>query len=323
MALFIDLKNLGIEGSYTLDTVKKIPDSAFPVLNSSSQLIVSATERAQLFLGDIVTHGSYGDIRSAARVKNGKSESVLVKSPRLPEMNLKLEAIVQFISRSCLEKQNIPWAIPQIYDIYQYKGRMSFSMEKIKGQYLHEWFLKTKEPDLDFYKIMIQLCIILSILHNCLELDHRDLKSDNLFIRHEPCSIQFKHESTVYIIAYTFQVALLDFGFACVGDHIGLGTEVLPLLDPCPKEGRDLFHFLISVLSIDTIRKRLSVKTLEQIDLWLGSKFASMAKRFANTTETWVHLVTSKAEFRSLTSSPRRVLHDIITKKPELFFVSP
>jgi hypothetical protein len=87
-------------------------------------------ERAQLFLGDIVTHGSYGDIRSAARVKNGKSEAVLVKSPRLPEMNLKMEAIVQYISRACLEKQNIPWAIPQIYDIYQYKGRMSFSIEK-------------------------------------------------------------------------------------------------------------------------------------------------------------------------------------------------
>ena len=160
--MILDLQNLGIEGTYTLDTVKQIPDSAFPVLNSSSQLIASATERAQLFLGDIVTHGSYGDIRSAARVKNGKSESVLVKSPRLPEMNLKLEGIVQSISRSCLEKQNIPWAIPQIYDIYQYKGRMSFTMEKIKGQYLHEWFLKTKEPDLDFYKIMIQLCIVLT-----------------------------------------------------------------------------------------------------------------------------------------------------------------
>ena len=115
----IDLKNLGIEGIYTLDTVKKIPDSAFPTLNASSQLIANSEERTQLFLGDIITHGSYGDIRSAARVKNGKSETVLVKSPRLAEMNLKMEGIVQYISRTCLEKQNIPWAIPAVYDIYQ------------------------------------------------------------------------------------------------------------------------------------------------------------------------------------------------------------
>jgi serine/threonine protein kinase len=322
--MILDLKKLGIEGTYTLDTMKQIPDSAFPVLNGSSQLIYEGgNERAHLFLGDILTHGAYGDIRSASRVKNGKSETVLVKSPRLPEMNLKMEAIVQTISRGCLEKQNISWAIPEIYDIYQYKGKMSFSMEKIKGQYLHEWFLKTKEPDLDFYKTMIQLCIILSILHNCLELDHRDLKSDNLFIRNESCSLQFKHELNTYIVACPFQVALLDFGFACVGDHLGLGTEVLPVLDPCPKEGRDLFHFLISVLSIETIRKRLSTKTLDQIDLWLGNKYASLAKRFANTTETWVHLVTSKTEFRSQTSSPYRVLQDIVTKNPELFFLSP
>ena len=170
---------------------------------------------------------------------------------------------------------------------------------------------------------MVQLSITLCILHNCLELDHRDLKSDNLFIRSEPCSLQFQQNSSTYIFRSPFQVALLDFGFACIGNHIGLGTEVLPALDPCPKEGRDLFHFLISVLSIDTIRKRLSVKTLEQIDLWLGNKYASLAKRFGNTTETWVHLVTSKAEFRSETSSPQKVLHDILTKNPELFFVSP
>lgn len=319
----IDLNDLGIEGTYTLDTLKKIPDTAFPVLNHNSQLIlINGTERAQLFLGDHITNGSYGDIRAAARLKNGKTESILVKSPRLSEMNLKLEGIVQFMSRACLEKQSIPWAIPKVYDIYQYKGKMSFTMEKIKGQYLYEWFAKTKEPDLDFYRILTQLCIILCILHNCLELDHRDLKSDNLFIRNEPCLLQFKQDTSIYSLKSPFQVALLDFGFACLGDHIGLGTEVLPLLDPCPKEGRDLFHFLISVLSIDTIHKRLSTKTLEQIDLWLGNKYSSLAKRFANVKESWVHLVTSNSEFRSVTSSARHVLHDIVTKNPELFLVS-
>ena len=96
----------------------------------------------------------------------------------------------------------------------------------------------------------------------------------------------------------------------------------MPALDPCPKEGRDLFHFLISVLSIETIRKRLSQSTLDQIDLWLGSKYASMAKRFAHEKKPWVYLVTSNADFRSLTSSARRVLNDIVTKNPELFLVT-
>jgi hypothetical protein len=323
MSALLDLKELGIEGTYTLDTVKTIPDSAFPILNSRSQLILGTIERAQLFLGDILTHGSFGDIRVADRVKNGKTDHILIKSSRLPEMNLKLEGIVQYLSRTCMIKHNMPWAIPTIYDIYQYKGRMSFTMEYIHGKYLHEWFQKTKEPDLDFYRIMTQLCIMLCILHNCLEMDHRDLKSDNLFLRNEPCSLQFQQDSSVYIFQCPFQLSILDFGFACLGNHIGLGTEVLPALDPCPKEGRDLFHFLVSVLSIESIRKRLSPSTLDQIDSWLGTKYASMAKRFANAKEPWVYLISSSAEFRSVTSSARRVFHDIVTKHPELFFVSP
>ena len=318
----IELKELGIEGSYTLDTVNKISDTVFPVLNGYSQLVFGSTERVQLFIGEYVTHGSYGDIRKAERVKFGKKMNILVKSPRLTEMNLKLEGIVQYLSHVCLKKQNMPWAIPAVYDIYQYKGRMSFTMEEVHGQYLHDWFSKTKEPDLDFYRIMIQLSITLCILHNCLQLDHRDLKSDNIFIKSEPSSLQFQQESSTYVFQSPFQVTLLDFGFACVGHHIALGTEVLPALDPCPKEGRDLFHLLLSVLSIETIRKRLSQSTLDQIDHWLGVKYASMAKRFANEKEPWVYLVTSNAEFRSLTSSARRVLQDIVTKKPELFLIS-
>jgi hypothetical protein len=78
-----------------------------------------------------------------------------------------------------------------------------------------------------------------------------------------------------------------------------------------------------SVLSIESIRKRLSPSTLDQIDSWLGTKYASMAKRFANAKEPWVYLISSSAEFRSVTSSARRVFHDIVTKHPELFFVSP
>ena len=230
----IDLKKLGIEGTYTLDTVKNIPDSAFPVLNGHSQLVFGSTERVQLFIGDYVTHGSYGDIRKADRVKLGKKMNVLVKSPRLPEMNLKLEGIVQHLSHICLEKQNMPWAIPAIYDIYQYKGRLSFTMEEVHGQYLHDWFSKTKEPDLDFYRIMVQLSITLCILHNCLELDHRDLKSDNIFIRAEPSSIQFKQDSSIYIFQSPIPSCTLRFRFCLYRKSYRLRNRSIAGARPLP-----------------------------------------------------------------------------------------
>ena len=56
----IDLKKLGIEGTYTLDTVKNIPDSAFPVLNGYSQLVFGSTERVQLFMLHMVRMAIFG-----------------------------------------------------------------------------------------------------------------------------------------------------------------------------------------------------------------------------------------------------------------------
>ena len=81
-------------------------------------------------------------------------------------------------------------------------------------------------------------------------MDHRDLKADNLWIRPIPIDYSITVGGKKWRLRAPFQVVILDFGFACLGNEEGnaivsLSDGIVPKIDPCPKEGRDLFHLLL------------------------------------------------------------------------------
>jgi serine/threonine protein kinase len=322
----VSFQSLGLEKPYSLDELSSVSSSLFPELNLKSELRMPTKEiRAHLYLKQIVNSGSFGDIRLATREEKGEKRDVYVKSPRLDAMNLQTEALLQLCAYQCLTGHSIPWAIPTVYDIFRYQNKTHFSMEKMDGVFLDVWFQKSKQPDTDFFLMMAQLSILLCLLHQCIGLDHRDLKADNLLLSLHPCSLQFQYGAKTYRLDSPFQVHILDFGFACLGHittepspaFLSLGDGVLPAIDPCPKEGRDLFQFLLSILCVKTIRSALSSSSMQSIESWTGPKFVSMAKKMSEDP-SWIYLLTSSSEFTSPKSTPYSVLRDIVHLAPEL-----
>lgn len=323
------LEDLGLQDSYTLEDIPSISTSLLPTLNMKSELRMPNKQvRAYLYLKQVVNGGSFGEIRLATRITTDKqkTQDVYVKSPRLDAMNLQSEAFLQSCAQKCLTRHSVDWAVPKVYDVFTYQNKVHFSMEKMEGVFLDRWFQESKQPDTDFLLMMAQLSIFLCLLHQCIGLDHRDLKADNLLLSPQPCCLQFQYNARTYTLNCPFQVHILDFGFACLGNlttettpaFINLGDGILPAIDPCPKEGRDLFQFLLSVLCVKTIRSALSFSMMQSIESWTGKKFMSMAQKMSEDT-SWIYLLTSSADFTSPKSTPYSVLRDIVLLAPEYF----
>ena len=305
----LNLSLLGIDGCYSLNDLSKIPNSKLSVFRERERSIVSGQSlRAHLFMEQIVNHGSYGNLVSANRITDGFIVPVMVKIPRLPEMNLTQEAIIQSLCYSHLKSEGASWAIPQVYDIFLKDGKPCFSMDQIKGKTVLEWFEASKTPDHDFFLLMAQLSLLLWSLETRLNIDHRDLKADNILIKEGSIILRISN----WTLECPFQVILLDFGFACLGSLVNLGDGVLPPMDPCPKEGRDLFQLLVSLMHLKFFTKHLSQNTKDKITKWLsvGSKsYSPIAERWS--PESWVYLITSQRGFVASKCSPLKLLEDL------------
>ena len=312
------LEEIGVEGVYTIPQIPSIELHALSRYNEKQKCLVTnkGQERCSLHLESSLDHGSYGNIYKGRRDET----FVLLKQPRMAEMNLLQEAVLQHLAYKTLEAEHLGWAIPKVYDIFWKRNEVWFSMEWIRGWSISDWFQKSTTPDLDSLYLIAQLCLILATLETHLNLDHRDLKMSNLLIKQEPCHIQVKLQETTWTLYSPFSVVVLDFGFACLGSEVlrgkpvvNLGDGVLPPMDPCPKEGRDMFHLLTSLLGLPVIQQRLSKRLHDRMDGWLsiGKKsYGPMARRWS--TENWSYLVSSQANFAIPNCCPLRILQEVL-----------
>jgi serine/threonine protein kinase len=315
------LEEIGIEGTYVIPQIPTINVASVSRYNVKEKKLYTNKnqERAQILLEKQIDHGSYGNVHLAKR----DDKHVLLKQPRMAEMNLLQEAVLQHLAHKTLEAEGLPWAIPKVYDVFLKGQEIWFSMERIYGIGIPEWFTKTQHGDRDTFFLLAQMSLILATLENHLNLDHRDLKISNLLIRQEPCKIKVKLADTVWTLQSPFTVVVLDFGFACLGSEVvkgkplvNLGDGVLPPMDPCPKEGRDIFHLLISLLGLPIFREKVSQRVHEKIDGWLsvGKKtYGSMARKWSSGH--WSYLVSSQPNFAITTCCPLSILQDLL---PEL-----
>lgn len=311
------LDEIGIHGIYRIPEIPRIDLSSLSSYNSRTKSISNSmhVERTPFRLQSQLDHGSYGNVYLA----NRGSMSVIVKQPRMTEMNLLQEAVLQHLAHKTMESHGIPWAVPKVYDVFKKGEEVWFSMDYIQGISIPEWFQKTSTPDVDALFLIAQVCFILALLETDLNLDHRDLKCNNLLIRKQPCKVSMSLFEKTWYLDCPFQVIVLDFGFACLGSEllrgkplVNLGDGVLPPMDPCPKEGRDMFHIFISLLGLPVFRDRISASLQKQIDLWLSDgkkKYGPMARRWS--TENWSYLVSSQPQFSIPSCCPLRILQDL------------
>lgn len=275
---------------------------------------------AKLAYKKVMFEGGHGTLQLCERTDvSGNVAEILVKKPH-NYMYVGTEAILQYIARRVLKTHKLHRSIPKVYDIFTGgNGRETrFSMEFIRGDFPYVFFEKVANPDIFFFQLLAQICVLLYFLEKDLYLDHRDLKANNLYVRDEPFDSIVEIENVKYHVTAPFHAVILDFGFACIGDESGVtrinvGTDVFPMTDPCPKKGRDLFHLVTSFCSIPSVYNKMSETTRNELDGWLTNgpnNFSKVAQRFKDSQ--WVYVVTSHPDFNYPKLNPLAILERLV-----------
>jgi serine/threonine protein kinase len=279
-----------------------IPIDVLPKQLIDGRVMIGKTERCLIKYGQQINRGSYGNIIKINRTPTTIKE-LCVKTPHKTEYSLISEAILQWFASETLRSAGIYGAIPQIYDIFQYAGETRFSMDYIKGMSAVEAVNTSEHLDTTWLQILAQVSLILGYLEEHIRLDHRDLKADNIWIHKRPIEYSILVGGKKWTIKNPFQVVLLDFGFACLGNEEGnaivsLSDGILPKIDPCPKEGRDLFQFIASMWSLYSIRTRASSALNEFMKTLLVCGGSSYVELVTSGIQThWIYLAVSDRRF--------------------------
>jgi len=258
------------------------------------------------------------------------SGSVLccVKVPHNAAFSLCPEAIIQWITSDILIRAGIHGAVPPVYDIFQYAGETRFSMKFIKGVRSIEWILQSDNPEETLIQILAQVIFIMGYLEEQIHLDHRDLKGDNIWIHTVPIDYTLTIGGRPWRIRSPFQVVILDFGFSCLGASDGnaivsLSDGILPEIDPCPKQGRDLFQLIASLWSIPEIRSKMgsSIQTdIEQLLSYKNKPYAALVKKSSQTH--WIYLLVSDPHFQYSLLHPLSLLRAFSIKYEFVYITS-
>lgn len=281
-----------------------IDGTLHPATSSEGVQLSPPFSRCKILYGPPLAHGRNGVILYSSRTPE-KKEAICVKKPIQSDFSLCAEALIQWICSNALEAAGIHGAIPAVHDIFQYAGETRFSMDYIEGVSAVEAMLHSSEPDALWLKILAQVALILGYLEENIRLDHRDLKANNLWIRQRPVKYSLCVGGVQWEVTAAFQVVILDFGFSCIGSESGsavvsLSDGVVPKIDPCPKEGRDLFQLVASMWSVEEVRGRVGAELAEDIELLLKHRTVSYIDMVKDTTKShwWIYLTVSHRQFR-------------------------
>jgi serine/threonine protein kinase len=304
-----------------------IPLVSLPRQYIDGSIRVNGKERCKIIYGTVTNRGGYGNIYRCKRVTS-IIEDICVKVPHNTSFSLCSEGVLQWIASETLRSIGIKGAIPEMCDIFQYAGETRISMKYVKGVSSIEYILNSPTPEITFIQIIVQACCILAYLEEKIYLDHRDLKADNLWIRNRPVTYEIPINGKVWKLSAPFQVVVLDFGFGCLGSAdgnsvISLSDGILPKLDPCPKEGRDIFQLFVSLWSFKSVRERMSPTFQAEIDTLLSYKnkpYTSLIKQGIDTR--WVYLLVSNPAFKYPPLSPLSLLHAYSIKYDSLYISS-
>jgi serine/threonine protein kinase len=294
----------------------------------NGEIRMGGVSRCFLEYGAKVWRGGHGSISKVRRIKGASTTDMCVKAPHNPQYSLCPESLFQWMAYTALEQAGITGAVPKVYDIFQYAGEVRFSMEYIYGVSSIQKILESENHDLVFLQILVQTSILLGVLEEKLHLDHRDLKADNLWIRPAPIDYTISIGGIKWTFHCPFQVVILDFGFSCIGGSdgnaiISLSDGILPKVDPCPKEGRDLFQLLTSLWSIPEIRACVSSTLSRDIEEFLSYRNISYSAVMKQLSQPhWIYLLVSDPAFRYPPLHPLSLLRILSIKYESLELTS-
>jgi len=249
---------------------------------------------------------------------SGISFSVALKRPKCADINLLYEALFQWKLHSELEEYGLGYTVPKVHDIFLDKRTKNvwFTMDCFQPIVLSQWCisqLAISEHQHYFILLMLQIALVLEVYDTALRIDHKDLKLDNLIIVDEPVTVDVSWKGENKNLTFPFRVVLIDFGFACKEYTIDLKWVDIPPLDPCPKEGRNIFQVLVSLWNIQPLRYSLE----RSWGQWIRERISSTIPTYptlrmteSNKDLDWMYTFTDDREFRAPLCAPRRVIWD-------------
>jgi serine/threonine protein kinase len=226
-------------------------------------------------------------------------------------------------------KKKLPGTVPQVYEIFCKKNTdnslksLCIAMEYIKGDtlltYLRKVLIRDGNNDTIYIDIIKQLSQIIDILQKVLRMNHRDIKVNNILLRHD-----------------SKQVVLIDYGFACIANGVQEPAAEFSKIQAgsffgsrhaCFKKGRDICQFLYSLHCYFPFEKYVSKRLYNLIHKWLLVPFkhgiADLLKGLHDTGEPaeeriknleyneGIYLFLRKAEVDPILCSPESILTDL------------
>lgn len=241
------------------------------------------------------------------RATHSQAGEVAIKRPRNPVINLTNEALLQSLAHEALNKEGMPGAVPEVFDLFMDREETHFSMEWIEGMRVDKALIAAVEAgtvDEIFQDILLQLAAILYSIHRRVYLDHRDMRVDNIWVRARPVNYTVRGNNFTRIISSPRQIVLLDFGFACLGDSsrrmsMNLGNAI-PDTDWCPKPGRDMYTIINNLLDVSGVYDSISPALRSALELRMAP--------FGRSNPYRMHLDTSDPRFELRTMIPEEIL---------------
>ena len=197
------------------------------------------------------------------------------------------EAALHALVYHTLHQHGHTSVVPALYEVLAFSPNrhptmpsdiqsIAIHMDYVGGETLFNYFTTHLTPstdpvrrqanDMRLLDILIQLCVYLDILQTDLRFNHRDLKVNNVLIRHHtrPWSRLISMVDATNAWLCSHDVVLIDFGFSCIacGDAdvsslVQAGSWFKPHHD-CMKRGRDLALFLYCLESCFPLKDRIT-----------------------------------------------------------------
>ena len=325
----LDLNSIGIKKKIKLKDIYSIDLSKDLIFENIFGDILdhNKNNRCKIVLNNNIMTGGYGIIYFGKRQNNhGSVNDIVVKKLSIHKpYNLLIEAILQHSSYTILEKYNIQYMIPKVYDIYNKidsnlnispRYVIHFCMEEIKGIFIHDFLRESHTPEKDFILAFIQICIVLNILEKELMFNHRDLRYTNIYVVKKNTEIKFTLKEKTYKIISGFYICILDFGFACIGTQqsiLNAANGIIQNEEKCMKPGRDLFQLLISIWCKKNIRNKMKPSFIEEINNLLKTNNKDYTQLIISKHEDskWPYNLTRGDTFNFIELSPENLFETL------------
>lgn len=302
---------------------KSILPNILPKANVKGEIHdVSGTLLCQLKPVAHLSHGTFGIIEVFSRKTVEEEHTIVLKRPRKRGVKLTVEAFFQNYLYEKFTEFGLSHAVPKVYDIFYHKsfGEVMFTMEYIHGELLSVWCLENicKPGGVRlFVMLLLQIALVLEVLENEFHSDHRDLKVNNILVEDIPLELNLFWHGRDRRIVFPFRVVFIDFGFACRGEEVDVrGLDGIPVLDPCPKTGRDIFQILANFWSMPSLRGKINALwgkwIIERLSL-TNTSYPCVKLCETKNDLDWLQGVTDDKGFCAPLCAPSRIIEDCMT----------